>query len=261
MGKWWKRIPRACPGRAWPARSTSVAEGARGAIGGWAGIVRSGACWAIVRHPGAFAEYLTLPERNLHVLPPGLPDEAAVFVEPVAAACEILDQVQIPKGSTVAVLGDGKLGLLIGQVLRAYGMTVHQYGHHKEKLRLAADWGIDVRFAGKRLPRSAYQYTVEATGSPEGLRLAVEMTRPRGTLVLKSTVHGLVGIDTAPVIVKELTLVGSRCGRFEPALRLLRTGGVQCEKMISDRFPLSQAPEAFRRAAEREALKVLLLPD
>lgn len=215
----------------------------------------------IVRHPGAFAEYLTLPERNLHVLPPSLPDESAVFIEPLAAACEILDQVRMPKGATVAVLGDGKLGLLIGQVLQAGGLTVHQYGRHKDKLRLAAGFGIETRLAGRHLPKRAYSYTVDATGSPGGLRTAIELTQPRGVLVLKSTLHGMVEINTARIIVDELTLVGSRCGRFAPAIRLLRSGRVRVEELIADRFPLSRAREAFRRAAEPGVLKVLLFPD
>lgn len=211
----------------------------------------------IVKHPGAFRELLTLPEQNLHRVPREIPSEQAVFIEPLAAACEILDQVRIPVGSQVAVLGDGKLGLLIGQVLKAHGAKVHQYGRHKEKLKIASDAGIETRRAAK-LPKAAYSWVVDATGSSEGLRQAVEMTRPRGTVVMKSTVHGLVGIDSAPVIVNEITLVGSRCGRFEPALRLLRSGRVCVDNLVSEVLPLKRAPLAFRRAAQRGALKILL---
>ncbi len=187
----------------------------------------------IVRHPGAFRDFLTLPERNLHIVPPEIPTEHAVFTEPLAAACEILDQVKIRKGETVAVLGDGKLGLLIAQVLNAHGSTVHHYGRHRDKLRISANAGIETRIARKPTA-AAYGWVVDATGSPEGLQQAVRMTRPRGTLIMKSTVHGLVGIDAAPIIVNELTLVGSRCGRFEPALRLLRSGNVRVGEMISE---------------------------
>lgn len=211
----------------------------------------------IVKHPGAFRELLTLPERNLHVVPDSVTTDEAVFVEPLGAACEILDQVRIPRGERVAVLGDGKLGLLIAQVLHAHGARVHQFGRHRAKLRISEAAGVAVELA-KKLPRSAFDFVVDATGSPEGLRQAVAMTRPRGTLILKSTVHGLVPVDTAPIIVNELTLVGSRCGRFEPALKLLRTGRVNVSGMIADRFPLSQAPQAFARAAEKGVLKVLL---
>ncbi|MGJ5817553.1 MDR/zinc-dependent alcohol dehydrogenase-like family protein [Paludibaculum fermentans] len=211
----------------------------------------------IVRHPGAFRELLTLPEANLRAVPAKVKTEHAVFTEPIAAACEILDQVRIPRGEKVAVLGDGKLGLLIGQTLRFSGMEVHQYGRHKEKLRIAEAAGIDARLSNK-LPAAAYDYVVEATGSSEGLMQAVGMTRPRGTIIMKSTVHGTVALDAAPVIVNEITLVGSRCGRFEPALKLLQTGKLQLDQMISEECPLADAPRAFARAQERGVLKVLL---
>jgi threonine dehydrogenase-like Zn-dependent dehydrogenase len=211
----------------------------------------------IVKHPGAFREFLTLPVRNLHRVPREIPTEHAVFVEPLAAASEILDQVRIPAGAPVAVVGDGKLGLLIGQVLKAHGAEVHQYGHHKEKLRIAADLGIDARLK-KKAPKAAYDWVVDATGSTLGLMQAIKMTKPRGTVIMKSTVHGLVGIDFAPVIVNEITLVGSRCGRFEPALKLLRSHRVRVDNLISEAFPLKHAALAFRRAAQPGAMKVLL---
>jgi len=214
----------------------------------------------IVNQPGAFEEYFVLPERNLHVLPDGLSTERAIFTEPLAAACEILDQVSIPCGETVAVLGDGKLGLLIALVLNAYGYTVEQFGRHTGKLQIAAAAGVRTECLGGQLPAAAYDWVVDATGSAEGLRQAVAMTRPRGTLILKSTVHGMVGIDTAPVIVNELTLVGSRCGRFEAALPLLDHQLIPAEALIADRFPLRDAARAFDRAAERGVLKVLLTP-
>jgi alcohol dehydrogenase len=211
----------------------------------------------IVKHPGAFREFLTLPERNLHIVPAGISTEQAVFVEPLAAACEILDQVRIPKSAGVAVLGDGKLGLLIAQVLHAHGAQVHQYGRHPEKLRISEAAGIATELA-RKLPAAAYDWVVDATGSPDGLQQAVAMTRPRGTLIMKSTVHGLAKIDTAPIIVNELTLTGSRCGRFEPALRLLRLGKVRVDDLISEALPLSEAPRAFEHAAAKGVLKVLL---
>ena len=192
----------------------------------------------IVRHPGAFSEFFTLPERNLHLVPEGVATERAVFTEPLAAACEILDQVAIPQGSEVAVLGGGKLGRLVEQVLTVHGACVRVFGRHSEK------------------PRAAYDWVVEATGSADGLRAAVAMTRPRGTVIMKSTVHGAVAIDTAAAVVNEITLVGSRCGRFEPALDLLPR--LRLEEMISDRFALAEAPRAFARAAEKGVLKVLL---
>jgi len=214
----------------------------------------------IVRHPGAFAEYLTLPDGNLRIVPARVSTEHAVFTEPVAAACEILDQVRIPRGTDVAVLGDGKLGLLIAQVLQARGAQVCLFGHHPEKLKIAASIGASTAMAGSNLPQAEFDFVVDATGSPGGLRAATGMARPRGTVIMKSTVHGTVGIDMAPVIVNELTLVGSRCGRFEPALRLLRSGKLHLDAMLSDEFALADAPKAFARAAEKGALKVLLRP-
>ena len=212
----------------------------------------------IVNQPGAFEEFFTLPERNLHVVPDTISTERAVFTEPLAAACEILDQVTIPGGAEIAVLGDGKLGLLVAQVLNARGYRIHQFGRHPEKLRIAAAAGVTTEVAGDKLPTAAYDWVVEATGNPEALRKAVDMTRPRGTLILKSTVHGLVGIDTAPIIVNELTLVGSRCGRFEASLPLLTHPQIRVEEMIAARYPLVEAPQAFTHAAQRGTLKVLL---
>lgn len=212
----------------------------------------------IVKHPGAFREFLTLPVANLHPVPATLSTEQAVFIEPVAAACEILDQVKIPRDTPVAVLGDGKLGLLIAQVLAAHGARVHLLGRHREKMKLVERPGITAELTGKRLPHAAYPIVVDATGSAEGLRASIAMCQPRGTVVMKSTVHGLVKIDTAPAIVNEITLVGSRCGRFEPAIHMLRSGKVRVDALISDRFPLDRAPQAFRRAATKGVLKVLL---
>ena len=212
----------------------------------------------IVNQPGAFEEFFVLPERNLHVLREGLSAERAVFTEPLAAACEILDQAAIPPGETIAVLGDGKLGLLVALVLNAHGYPVHQFGRHPEKLRIAEAAGVATEPNPENLPTAAYEWVVDATGNPEGLRAAIAMTRPRGTLIMKSTVHGAVGIDTAPVIVNELTLVGSRCGRFEAALPLLNHELIPVERMIADRFELRDAAKAFARASERGVLKVLL---
>jgi alcohol dehydrogenase len=214
----------------------------------------------IVRHPGAFAEFLTLPEGNLRVVPEGVATEAAVFVEPLAAACEILDQVAIPTGAAVAVMGDGKLGLLVSQTLQASGLRVHQFGHHANKLRIAERAGVTTEIAGDTLPEAEYEWVVEATGTASGLQAAVRMTQPRGTVILKSTVHGAVPLDTAPVIVDEITLVGSRCGRFEPALALLEGGRVDVESLIAGRYSLGEAPLAFAEAERSGMLKVLLLP-
>jgi alcohol dehydrogenase len=214
----------------------------------------------IVNHPGAFADYLLLPVRNLHEIPTELPTEVATFIEPLAAAFEILDQVEIPSGERVAVLGDGKLGLLIAQTLHAHGVHVVQYGRHREKLSISSDCGIETRSSDQRSAKE-YRYVVDATGSKSGLQDAIAMCRPRGTVILKSTVHGEVPLNTAPVIVDELTLVGSRCGRFTPAIELLRSGRVRIQPLISAEFNLDKAEDAFEEAARRGVLKVLLKPD
>ena len=143
-------------------------------------------------------------------------------------------------------------------VLRAHGYRVRQFGHHPEKLRIAAAVGVEVKVSGGRLPAAEFGWVVDATGSADGLRAAAVMVRPRGTVILKSTVHGMVAVDTAPLIVNEITLVGSRCGRFEAALPLLEHPGIRVEEMIAARYPLRDAPAAFARAAERGTLKVLL---
>jgi len=214
----------------------------------------------IVNHPGAFREFLTLPVHNLHGVPESIPTEEAIFIEPVAAACEILDQEKIPRGGPVAVLGDGKLGLLIAQVLQAHGAQVHLWGHHRDKMRIVEKRGVTTERIAKTLPQRAWRWVVDATGSASGLRAAVAMCEPRGTVILKSTVHGLVSVDTAPVIVNEVTLVGSRCGRFEPALRLLATKKIELADLITEEFSLDQTPAAFKRAATKGVLKVLLRP-
>jgi alcohol dehydrogenase len=213
----------------------------------------------IVKHPGAFREFLTLPVRNLHRVPDSIPTEHAVFIEPLSAACEILDQIRIPKGERIAVLGDGKLGLLVAQVLHAHGAEVHVYGRHRHKLRIAEKAGVDAEMVPQKLPERAWPIVVDCTGSPEGLRTAIGMCMPRGTVVMKSTVHGLVPVDTAPAIVNELTLVGSRCGRFEPSLRLAASGKIRLGDLISEEFRLDQAARAFKCAATKGLLKVLFI--
>ena len=253
--RWWNRTPRNYAGDEWSARSTLRAERATGAREGLAGTARTGPCSGIVKHPGAFAEYLVLPDSNLHIVPGDISDEQATFTEPVAAACEILDQVAIGPGAEVAVLGDGKLGILIAQVLLAHGARVVHFGRHPEKLAITRAWGATTKLNGDS--NGAFGHVVEATGSAAGLEQAVAMTRPRGTLIMKSTVHGSVSIDTAPIIVNEITMVGSRCGRFEPALRLLGDGLISVDALVSARYSLADAAPAFAHAARPGTLKIL----
>jgi len=214
----------------------------------------------ILGQDGAFAEFLVLPIVNLHRVPAGIPDEAAVFTEPLAAACEILEQVNIRAHRDAAVIGDGKLAQLNARVLRAAGLRVVMIGKHASKLRLARLADIaTVKVTSPRAQRSnQFSLTVEATGSPSGLALGQQITVPRGTLVLKSTYHGAANVETWPIVVKELTVTGSRCGPFPRALALLRSGRVDPRPLISRVFDLKDAPEAVRHAQERGVMKVLL---
>ncbi len=217
----------------------------------------------IVAHDGAFAEYLTLPLENLHRIPAEVSDEKAVFVEPLAAACQILDQINIRRFPSAAVLGDGKLAQLIARVLHASGMAVTLYGKHDCKLKLARRAGIKMKKVhgdarDLKNVQENYRLVVEATGSPTGLTLAQQMTEPRGTLLLKSTFHGAAAVETWPMVVKEITVVGSRCGPFAKAMALLRDGKVRPSPLISRIFPLQDAPKAIVYAQTPGVMKVLL---
>jgi threonine dehydrogenase-like Zn-dependent dehydrogenase len=219
----------------------------------------------IIGHPGAYAEYLTLPQESLHLVPKKVTDEQAVFVEPLAAACEILEQVDTRKFREAAVFGDGKLAQLIVRVLHTEIPRVVMYGKHEKKLRLARRAGIQtkkVRGDASDLKRikENYRLVVEATGSPSGLALAQHVTEPRGMLVLKSTFHGAAPTETWPIVVKEITVVGSRCGPFAKALALLRSGKIDPTPLITRTFPLSDAPAALRFAQKSGVMKVLLQP-
>ncbi len=212
----------------------------------------------ILRQAGAFAEYFILPEANLHVVPDSVADSEAVFTEPLAAACEILDQTDLTSSAAeVAVLGDGKLGLLVAKASAAHRVDVTVFGRHEAKLEIARASGARARIA-HTLPQAAYSHVIECTGSAEGLSSAIQMTRPRGTVVMKSTVHQKITVDMAPAIVNEISLVGSRCGRFAPALELLEKQEVRVGPLISAEYPLAQAAAAFETAATRGVLKVLL---
>ena len=217
----------------------------------------------ILGHDGAFAEYLALPIVNLHRVLSGIPDEAAVFTEPLAAACEILEQISIRAHREAAVIGDGKLAQLIARVLRAAGLRVVMIGKHASKLRLARLAGTaTIKVTSPRAQRSnQFSMTVESTGSPSGLALAQRITVPRGTVVLKSTFHGAANVETWPIVVKELTVIGSRCGPFQPALALLRLGRVDPHPLISRVFPLEDAVAAIRYAQQPGVMKVLLRPE
>lgn len=219
----------------------------------------------IVNHDGAFAEYLVLPVENLHAVPEHVTDEQAVFVEPLAAACEILEQVKVKSFKSVAVLGDGKLAQLIARVLRTVIPRVVMYGKHGKKLALAGLAGIATRkvrgdASDLRRIKETFALLVEATGSPTGLTLAQQMIEPRGTLVLKSTFHGAAPVETWPIVVKEITVVGSRCGPFAKAIALLLSGEVDPTPLITRSFPLAEAQKAIAFAQQAGVMKILLKP-
>ncbi len=209
---------------------------------------------------GAFAERVAVPIANLHLVPEQVSDEAAVFTEPLAAAFEILEQVHLQPGTECAVVGDGKLGLLVAQVLFQAGARVLAVGKHDEKLAILRARGIDTTRLEDWNPAPA-DLVVEATGSAAGLALALTATRPRGTLVLKSTVVETAPLNTAPIVVNEINVVGSRCGNFTPALRALASGSVEVHPLISARLPLRAGVDALQLAASSGVLKVLLAPN
>jgi len=211
----------------------------------------------ISQRDGALADYTTLPLRNLHPVCAEISDEEAVFVEPLAAALEILEQVHLRPTERVIVLGDGKLGLLVAQVLSLTGCDLTCVGHHPRKLDILKQRGIDARLPAE-LSGERADCVVECTGVPTGLEMAVSLLRPRGRLILKSTYHGQVNANVTGWVVDELALIGSRCGPFAPALRLLARRLVDVRSLIDSVYSLDDGLAAFQRAASAGALKVLV---
>lgn len=211
----------------------------------------------IVRHDGAFAEYLILPEDNLHLIPDSLSSDDAVFVEPVAAACRIPEQIAFSGGEQVTVLGDGRLGNLCAQVLRHHGCCVRVVGKHDFKLNLLRDLGFECLTADQLPERREADMVVDCTGSPSGLSTALRIVRPCGTIVLKTTVAASQSMHMAPFVIDEIRLIGSRCGPFQPAIELLSAGVISTAPLITARYPLSSAIEAFEHATQKNSLKVL----
>lgn len=210
---------------------------------------------------GALAEYLSLPQSNLIEVPESVTDEAAVFVEPLAAAFNIVEQVSIGSSSEVVVIGDGKLAQLIVLVLASTGCSITVIGKHKDKLDLARDFGAHSTHLDGALGsewHGRFDVAIEASGSASGLANALRLVRPRGTIVLKSTHHGLAALDTSLVVVNELNIVGSRCGRFGPALSLIANGKVDPTPLISLRVSLDNGVFGFEQATLPSTMKVIL---
>ncbi len=214
----------------------------------------------IVGRDGAFADYLTLPAANLLEVPADVADEVATFTEPLAAALRIREQVAVAPTAAAAVLGPGRLGLLAAQVLALAGTPVHVLGRRPESLELPARLGLHTGLAAEA-EDDAFDLVVEATGNDAGLAEALRLVRPRGTLVAKSTFAGPANVDLTKLVVGEVRVVGSRCGPFAPALRLLAAGAVAVEPLIEADYPLARGIEAFEHAARPGVRKVLLTPD
>jgi threonine dehydrogenase-like Zn-dependent dehydrogenase len=211
----------------------------------------------ILGRNGAFAERLVLPASNLHAVPDEVSDEAACFTEPLAAALEVQEQVDIRPDDRVVVLGAGKLGQLVARTLGLRVRDLMVVGRDKARLGSLADLGLKIGVGGD-LPAGRADVVVECTGNAEGLALALRAVRPRGTVVLKSTYHGSTTLDVSEVVVNEVTLVGSRCGPFAPALELLAAGRVDVGSLVATRFPLRDGVQAFAEAARPGVLKILL---
>lgn len=214
----------------------------------------------LVGRNGAFAEHLVLPVENLHRVPDGVPDEVAVFAEPLAAALRVTEQVPVSRDDRVLVVGDGKLGLLIAATLASTGCRLSVVGRHREKLALIADRDVRTHVDGESPPPDpdSFDLAVEATGAPGGFATARRALRPRGTLVMKSTYADELTLDASAIVVDEITLVGSRCGPFPPALDALERGEPDPRPLIDARFPLAEGPAALERAGRSGALKVLI---
>jgi alcohol dehydrogenase len=212
----------------------------------------------ILNHDGAFAERLRLPAVNLHVLPDSVDDDQAVFVEPLAAAFQVLKQIKLDGRRWVTVLGDGRLGLLVAQVLQSVGCPVRVIGKHPQKLALCERWSIRSRPLSEIQPRHDQDVVVDCTGSAGGFELAMQMVRPRGTIVLKSTFAAGKAINLAPLVVDEITVVGSRCGPFKEAIRALAAKEIDVVSLIHRRMRLEQGVEAMALAGKAGVLKVIL---
>ncbi|MBF0327988.1 MAG: alcohol dehydrogenase catalytic domain-containing protein [Nitrospirae bacterium] len=211
----------------------------------------------IINKDGAFAEYLTLPAANIFVIPDCISDAQAVFIEPLAAALEIFEQVRIVQEHKVLLIGDGKLALLIALVLKTTGCRLTMLGKHREKLSFAAAYGIDTAMV-EGFTKSQYDIVIEASGKPSGFMAALDCVNPRGTIVLKSTYAEPFLFNPFQIVVNEITVVGSRCGRFEDAIRFLQSHPMPLDKLISAEFDLEDAEEAFVFSARPDVFKVLL---
>ena len=214
----------------------------------------------ILKRDGAFAEFLSLPEKNLHVIPDSITDEQAVFVEPLAAAFEIKEQIHLESYWDVAVVGDGKLAQLVVQVLKLSCPDITCFGRHKSKLQNLVNNGIKIKIGIEPSDKQSFDLVIEATGNNSGFLDAIKLAKPRGTVVLKSTIASRENLDLTQVVVNEITLVGSRCGLFKPAIDALSTGIISVDSMIDSTFPLEEFSKAIEYTKKPDTLKVFLKP-
>ena len=226
--------------------------------GGLASHCRNRTVLGIAGRDGCFADRFALPVRNLIEVPDAIEDEQAVFVEPLAAACQLLQQLHIEGRPYITVLGDGRLGLLVAQVMTTLNATVRVVGKHPEKLERCNKWGIKYRLLSDVVARADQDIVVDCTGSVSGLELAMRMVRPRGKIVLKTTVANPSSVDLSPLVINEIELIGSRCGPFPHALAMLADGQVDVTSLISRRMKIEQGVEAMTVAHQPDVLKVLL---
>lgn len=212
----------------------------------------------ILGRDGAFAEYLRLPNANLIPLPDTIADESAVFAEPFAAACEILDQAHLKRTDRIAVLGDGRLGAMVALALRGEQFAPVVAGHHPEKLKRLAALGLQTQPADELAP--GYDVVIDCTGRSAGFALAIAMVRPRGTIILKSTAAAGAAMNLAPVVINEITIIGSRCGRFQPAIAALGANKFDPRPLIDGEFSLDDGIAAFAAAADKSKFKIVIRP-
>lgn len=227
-------------------------------VAGLSSHCRARSVLGIVKHEGCFADYVRLPAVNLHTLPDAIDNDQAVFIEPLAAAFQVLKQIKLDGRRWVTVLGDGRLGLLVAQVLQGAGCPVRVIGKHPEKLALCEKWSIRSRPLADIVPRHDQDVVVDCTGSASGFELAMQMLRPRGTLVLKSTVAAGKALNLAPLVIDEITVIGSRCGPFREAIRALADKSIDVVSLIHRRMRIEQGVEAMALAGRPGVLKVLL---
>ena len=214
----------------------------------------------ILKRNGAFAEFLSLPEKNLHIIPDSISDEQAVFVEPLAAAFEINEQVSLKPEWNVAVVGDGRLAQLIIQVIKLTCSNITCFGKHEKKLEGLVQSGIKIKVGIESTDEQLFDLVIEATGSNSGFSDTMKLVKPRGTVILKSTIASRENLDLTPTIINEITLIGSRCGLFKPAIEALASGKISVNSMIDSTFSLEKFEDAIIYAKKPDTLKVFLKP-